>query len=209
VNRRTLGQRFARLATDAVLRNPRLWRLFRPLMRKQFDAIAATWDTMRGPDSFAPFERALDAVSPPSAQVLDLGTGTGEGAFAIARRFPEAQVTGVDLAPAMLAEAERKTPPELRGRVSFEAGDASALRFADASFDLVTHANMIPFFDELARVTKPGGQALFAFSMGAQTPIYAPAERLRAELERRGFTDFAEFAAGNGTALLARKDDRS
>jgi hypothetical protein len=68
---------------------------------------------------------------------------------------------------------------------------------------------MIPFFDELARVVKPGGQALFAFSMGAGTPIYVPAERLRTELGRRGFTEFAEFAAGNGTALLARKGDRS
>jgi hypothetical protein len=54
-------------------------------------------------------------------------------------------------------------------------------------------------------VLAPGGQALFAFSAGPETPIYVPAERLRAELGRRGFTEFAEFAAGNGTALLARK----
>jgi SAM-dependent methyltransferase len=209
VNRRTLGQRFARLATDAVLRNPKLWRLFRPLVRKQFDAIAGTWDTMRGPESFAPFERGLEAVSPPPSEVLDLGTGTGQGAFAIARRFPGARVTGVDLAPAMLAEAERKAPSELRDRLRFEPGDASALRFADSSFDLVTHANMIPFFDELARVTKPGGHVLFAFSMGAQTPIYAPPSRLRSELERRGFTDFAEFTKANGSGLVARKADRS
>jgi hypothetical protein len=64
---------------------------------------------------------------------------------------------------------------------------------------------MIPFFDELVRVLEPGGQVLFAFSLGAETPIYVPVERLRAELERRGFMDFAEFAAGEGTAFLARK----
>jgi hypothetical protein len=64
---------------------------------------------------------------------------------------------------------------------------------------------MLPFFDEVARVLRPGGSALFAFSGGAQTPIYVPPERLRAELGRRGFVEFAEFAAGNGTALLARK----
>jgi predicted methyltransferase len=68
---------------------------------------------------------------------------------------------------------------------------------------------MIPFFDELVRVLEPGGQVLFAFSLGAGTPIYVPAERLRAELERRGFMDFAEFAAGEGTALLARKATRA
>jgi predicted methyltransferase len=67
---------------------------------------------------------------------------------------------------------------------------------------------MIPFFDELTRVLTPGGHALFAFSGGAGTPIYVPFERLREELDRRGFVDFAEFEAGTGTALLARKPQR-
>ena len=64
---------------------------------------------------------------------------------------------------------------------------------------------MNPFFHELDRVLAPGGQVLFAFSVGASTPIYVPPERLRTELERRGFTDFADFGAAEGTALLARK----
>ncbi len=174
-------------------------------MRKQFDAIAGDWDTMRDPSHLAPYEAALAAVDPSPARALDLGTGTGQGAFAIARHFPHAEVVGVDLAAAMLAEARRKTPVDLAGRVLFEDGDASALPFADASFDVVAHANMIPFFDELARVLKPGGQALFAFSLGPATPIYVEPERLREELGRRGFAEFAEFAAGKGTALLARK----
>jgi ubiquinone/menaquinone biosynthesis C-methylase UbiE len=109
----------------------------------------------------------------------------------------------------MLAEAQRIVPDELRERVSFERADASALPYSDGEFELVAHANMIPFFDELARVLAPGGQALFAFSGGASTPIYVPPERLREELGRRGFTEFAEFAAGRGTALLVRKHDRA
>ena len=208
MNRRELGQKFARLSTNAVLRSPRLWRFFGPLVRKQFDAIAGNWDTMRDPTHLAPYEAALAAVDPAPARALDLGTGTGQGAFAIARRFPSAEVVGVDFADAMLAEAKRKTPPELAERVRFENGDASALPFPDAWFDLVAHANMIPFFDELARVLAPGGQAVFAFSLGPGTPIYVPPERLRQELARRGFTEFAEFDAGKGTALLARKGDR-
>ena len=163
---------------------------------------------MRDPTHLAPYEAALAAVDPAPARALDLGTGTGQGAFAIAGRFPDAEVVGVDLADAMLAEARRKAPAELAERVRFENGDASALPFPDASFDLVAHANMIPFFDELARVLAPGGQAVFAFSLGPGTPIYVPPERLRRELARRGFTEFAEFAAGKGTALLARKGDR-
>jgi ubiquinone/menaquinone biosynthesis C-methylase UbiE len=209
VNRQELGRKFARLTTNVVLRNPRLWRLLRPLMRKQFDAIASKWDEMRLPDSFDPYNAALATVDPPPARALDLGTGTGYGAFVIARRFPGADVVGGDLSERMLAEARARTPSELHERVRFEQVDASALPYADGSFDLVAHSNMIPFFDEVARVLAPGGQALFAFSSGAQTPIYVPSERLRAELERRGFTDFADFAVARGTALLARKGDRA
>jgi ubiquinone/menaquinone biosynthesis C-methylase UbiE len=196
------------LSTNAVLRSPRLWRFFRPLVRKQFDAIAGDWDTMRDPTHLAPYEAGLAAVDPAPARALDLGTGTGQGAFAIARRFRDARVVGVDLADAMVAEARRKTPAELAERVRFEKGDASALPFPDASFELVAHANMIPFFDELARVLAPGGQAVFAFSLGPGTPIYVPLERIKRELASRGFTEFAEFAAGKGTALLARNGDR-
>jgi SAM-dependent methyltransferase len=209
LNRRALGQKFARLATNAVIRSPRLWRIFRPLVRKQFDAIAGSWDAMRGADHLAPYEAALAAVEPVPANALDLGTGTGQGAFAVARRFPRADVVGVDLAQAMVEQARRNTPAELAGRVRFDQGDASALPFGDETFDLVAHANMIPFFDELARVLAPGGQALFAFSAGAGTPIYVPLERLQEELRRRGFTEFADFDAGNGTALLARKGERA
>ena len=45
------------------------------------------------------------------------------------------------------------------------------------------------------------------FSAGPETPIWVPPERLRKELESRGFSDFAGFEAGVGTALLARKGD--
>jgi hypothetical protein len=64
---------------------------------------------------------------------------------------------------------------------------------------------MIPFFDELVRVVARPGFVVFSFSRGAQTPIYVPPETLRRELGARGFDEFAEFAAGDATALLARK----
>src|SRR5207302_10879050 len=156
----------------------------------------------------APLEAALAAVEPTPKRALDLGTGTGAGARTIAARFPEADIVGVDLSARMLAEAQRALPPELAPRVRFEVADASSLPFEDGAFDLVTLANMIPFFDELARVLAPGGSVVFAFSGGAETPIYVPPERLRGELEHRGFTDFAAFETGRGTAFLARKPDR-
>ena len=204
---RSLGRRFARLTTNAVVARPRLWGGFRWLTRRQFDRLAPEWQALRRPEAFAVLDEALAAISPPPARVLDLGTGTGAAAFVAARRFPEAEVVGVDLAERMLAEARRNTPPELVGRVRFEAADGARLSFEDGSFDLVVLANMIPFFDELARVVAPGGRVVFSFSAGPETPIWVPPERLRRELGARGLSDFADFAAAGGTALLARKGE--
>jgi len=137
--------------------------------------------------------------------VIELGPGPGAGAELVARRFPEAEVVGVDLSREMVEEAKRKLPAELSGRVRFEVADSAALPFEDSAFELAVLLNMIPFFDELERVLAPGGQVAFAFSSGAGTPIYVPPERLRVELGRRGFAEFAEFSAGTGTALTACK----
>jgi ubiquinone/menaquinone biosynthesis C-methylase UbiE len=194
------GQRFARLVTDVVVRRPALWRLFRGPLRREFDRLAPVWDEMRTPESFAPVEAALAALTENPRHVLDLGTGTGSVAQLVAARFPEAEVTGVDVSPKMIDVARAKGT-----RVRFEVADAERLRYADGAFDLVTLGNMIPFFDELARVTTPGGHVLFSFSGGEQTPIYVASDRLRDELASRGFADFADFSAGRGTALLARK----
>jgi SAM-dependent methyltransferase len=202
-----LGRRLARLTTNAVVARPRAWRLFRRLTRAQFDRLAPSWTGLRSADAFAPLERALDALPGPPGRALDLGTGTGLAAFAVARRFPEADVVGLDLAERMVEQARAATPDELAGRVTFQVGDAERLPFADGSFELVTLANMIPFFDELARVLAPGGHLVFSFSSGPKTPIWVPPERLRRELEARGFVEFADFEAGAGTALLARRDD--
>jgi ubiquinone/menaquinone biosynthesis C-methylase UbiE len=201
----SLQTRLARLVTDVVVRRPFLWRLLRGRVRTTFDAIAPTWETRIGPDHVAALELALDQLAQPPGRALDLGTGTGVAAQAVARRFGSAEVVGVDLAPAMVAEAERKLPEELAGRVRFETGDAAALRFPDGAFELVTLANMIPFFDELARVTADGGAIVLSFSRGASTPIYVPRERLERELARRGFAEFAAFSSGPATALLVRR----
>jgi ubiquinone/menaquinone biosynthesis C-methylase UbiE len=203
----SLGRRFARLATNAVVRWPWLWPLFRRPLERQFDWLAPHWDSRRAQDHLASFEAALERVETAPARALDVGTGTGAAAFALARRFPDCEIVGVDLSREMIEQAVRKTPQDLRQRVRFQVADSAALPFADGSFDLVALANMIPFFDELARVLQHGGYAVFGFSDGASTPIYVPPERLRAELGARGFAQFAEVEAGPGTGLLARKAD--
>jgi len=201
------GRRFARVATRVVVASPALWRLFRGPIRRQFGSLAASWEGRIGPEGLVPLGAALDRLAEPPGRVLDIGTGTGKAARVVAKRFPGAEVVGVDLAPEMVDEAKRLLPSELAGRVGFQVADGSQLPFPDGSFDLVVLQNVIPFFDELGRVVRPGGRAIFAFSRGAETPIWVPPDKLRARLGEVGFGDVQELAAGEGVAVLAARED--
>jgi ubiquinone/menaquinone biosynthesis C-methylase UbiE len=195
----TFGQRFARFTTDVVVRAPFLWRLFRGPLTRSFDKLAPEWDATRvSRERLVAITAALDALDAPT-RALDVGTGTGAVARLLSERWPAAEVTGVDVSPGMIAEARRL------GSERYDVGDASALPYEDAAFDLVTLNNMIPFFDELARVTAPGGYVAIAYSMGPNTPIWVPLDRVRDELQRRSFLHVADFEAGGGVALLARR----
>jgi ubiquinone/menaquinone biosynthesis C-methylase UbiE len=169
-------------------------------MRRLFDAVAPRWDAMRSHDRLHVFEAALERVPGEPRRVLDLGTGTGDAAIAMARRWPGADVLGVDLSDAMIEEARRKAP-ELR----FEVGDGRRLNVGDGTFDLVALNNVIPFFGELGRIVRPGGHLLVAFSLGPETPIYVEPGRLRRGLASAGFDVVEEVSAGPGTAVLARR----
>lgn len=193
------------MATRAVVAQPGLWRVFRGPLRAQFNWMASGWEYRRGPEALISLEAALDRVERLPARVLDLGTGTGKAARVISRRFPTAEIVGVDLSGAMIEEAARLLPNDLRGRVSFRVGDASALPFEDGFFDLVVLLNMIPFFSELGRVAAPGGIVLIASSSGPQTPIYVSPATLRSRLAPFGFDRFDEVCAGEGTAFIARR----
>jgi SAM-dependent methyltransferase len=200
----SLGRRFARVVTNAVVVRPALWPLFRGPLRAQFDRLASSWEGRLGPEALAPLVAALDRVDA-ATRALDLGTGTGKAARLAAERFPDAEVVGVDLSPQMVAAAKKLLPPELAARVRFEVADASRLGFPDRSFDLVVLLNMIPFFQELARVTAPGGTLVAAYSSGPSTPIWVSPAAFREHLAPLGFGDFEELAAGVGRAFLARK----
>jgi SAM-dependent methyltransferase len=203
-----VGPRFARVAARVVVYQPVLWRFFRGPLRIQFDRLARSWDSSRDSRWLAPLTAALERLESEPARALDVGTGTGAAARLIAERYPECEIVGVDLSPDMIDEARRLLPSRLAGGVRFEVADASTLPFRDESFDLVVLLNMIPFFEELARITAHGGTVVVAHSLGPDTPFWTPAETLRTRLGAVGLGRFEELAAGDGTALLARKDGR-
>ena len=101
------------------------------------------------------------------ADVLDLATGSGDVAFALARGLPAGtRIVGMDFCQPMLDEAARKQArdPRLAG-IRFLPGDGLALPLADSSFDAVTIAfglrNMADrprALAEMHRVLRPGGR---------------------------------------------------
>lgn len=99
----------------------------------------------------------------PDARVLDLATGTGDIAFAFAGRG--SRVVGLDLTPRMIELARDK--PHDRRRTTFLVGDMVMLPFQTGVFDIVTTGyglrNVVDLdlaLAEMARVLRPGGQAL-------------------------------------------------
>ncbi|WP_062359934.1 methyltransferase domain-containing protein [Vreelandella aquamarina] len=97
-----------------------------------------------------------------SHHVLDLGCGTGYWTQRLASHYPNATITGLDLAPGMLAHAQAQYGDAIR----WQQGDAAALPLSDASVDLVFSNLAIQWcpdigavMQELARVLVPGGQA--------------------------------------------------
>jgi ubiquinone/menaquinone biosynthesis C-methylase UbiE len=100
----------------------------------------------------------------PRDRVLDAGCGSGSMSRLIARSFPDAEVTGVDLREQYLDFARRRARSEHLQNVEFQSADVFALPFADASFDVVWTKYLLQWLkepkralNELRRVTRPGG----------------------------------------------------
>jgi demethylmenaquinone methyltransferase/2-methoxy-6-polyprenyl-1,4-benzoquinol methylase len=111
--------------------------------------------------------RLIDLAAPRrGARALDLATGTGDIAFALAARG--ARVVGLDITFRMIELASAKiVAPPLRDVPVFMVGDMQALPFPSASFDIVTTGyglrnvpNLAMAIDEIGRVLSPGGQLL-------------------------------------------------
>jgi SAM-dependent methyltransferase len=126
------------------------------------DAMVLTLDAQAR--AIWPQERVVinRIFSQPGLEVLDAGCGTGEFSSRIVKEFSPAKVVGIDIADMHIRLAKERYKGHQR--LSFEHGDATALAFADNSFDVAVCRHMLQaiphpmkVIHEMIRVVKPGG----------------------------------------------------
>jgi ubiquinone/menaquinone biosynthesis methyltransferase len=145
----------------------------RQYVRRLFATIADRYDLITvllsyGRDSRWKRRLVGLAAPGPGTRALDLATGTGDIAFALAAR--SVRVVGLDITMRMIELARRKSARGESARSPapvFAVGDMTALPFPAGSFDLVTTGyglrnvpDLAAAIDEIVRVLRPGGEAL-------------------------------------------------
>jgi SAM-dependent methyltransferase len=147
--------------------------------------VGDTWaeEWRRTDRTFEPVDEALvDAVvraldAHPAPRVLEIGCGAGTTALHVARRLPGAEVTGIDLSPALVATATQRATDAPRCR--FLEADASSWS-AETGFDLVLSRHGVMFFDapapalaHIRTLAKPGAPFLFTCFRSARANTWA------------------------------------
>jgi len=133
-----------------------------------FDGLAGRYDLLNdilsaGQDRYWRREVARAVAAGPGERVLDLAAGTGTSSVSFTGAG--ALCVACDFSLGMLRAGKLRTPSQNNSSVTFVAGDALALPFADAQFDAVTisfglrnTADPSQALAEMLRVTRPGGR---------------------------------------------------
>ncbi|HZA04565.1 MAG TPA: methyltransferase domain-containing protein [Propionibacteriaceae bacterium] len=151
----------------------------------------------------------------PGQRVLDIGSGTGQLAFALADRVtPGGSVDGVDAGSEMVSRAERAN--RRRGRpVTFATARAQQLPFPEGTFDAVTctlalhhvaRDDRATAVGEMYRVLRPGGRVLIAEFDGAGGAGFTPLARLhtRHPEHARALDEAVGLLTGAGFTTVTR-----
>jgi demethylmenaquinone methyltransferase/2-methoxy-6-polyprenyl-1,4-benzoquinol methylase len=161
-------------------------------VRRMFGRIAWVYDLMNrlmtgGLDGRWRAFTARQVVLTSGQIGLDVGTGTGDLAIALARTSAaDSQVVGVDFTPEMLAIGREKIERlHLGERVRLLEGDGEHLDFPDDTFDTCCSAFVVrnlgdlrAGFAEMLRVTKPGGRVACLEMSHPYNPVFGAAFHL-------------------------------
>jgi len=200
---------------------------------KLYGEFAPLYDKIFGKIFYSRLERVIDDLGiPPGAQVLEVGAGTGTSFPA----YPtHCNVTGIDLAPDMLARARQKIADNGWRHLKVIEMDALDLKFPDNSFDYVMAFHVVTvvpdpvrMIAEVKRVCKPSGKIVIVNHFTSDVPVLGTLTRSMDPLTRwlgwRTDLQLKPFIATTGliiekvykinkgslyTVVLARKDSNS
>jgi len=191
-------------------------------MRRFWRARGEAWDRWADvvAESAARMNEPLIAAAriAPGLRVLDLASGAGQPALAIAERVgPGGEVVASDLVPQMLEGARRRAEAAGLRQLRFETADMERLPFADRAFDRVTCRFGIMFVPdpvqalaEARRVLVPGGRAAFmAWGPREDTTMFrvilAAADRVLGPDPENDMSSVFRFAEPGSLAAVFRK----
>jgi ubiquinone/menaquinone biosynthesis C-methylase UbiE len=177
-----------------------------PDVRDSFSRVAANYTRSTFHVSSERLQEVLDLARPrPGDLALDVATGTGNTAFALAPYV--GRVIGLDLTREMLDQARRIAAERGIDNVDWVIGDAADLPFQDGTFDLYAvraaphhFPDIDAFLSEAYRVLKPGSNAVF---VDCAPPM--PARDVLHEVEvRRDPSHVLSLTVDEWVARLAR-----
>ena len=162
------------------------------MLRETFNTVAAGYDgkALRFfPESARRLAALLDLRG--NEEVLDVATGTGHAALALATRLPQGRVTAVDFSPGMLEQARKKAASLKAANVDFLERDMQDLGFPAGRFDAAVCSFGIFFVEDMdsqlahiVEAVRPGGQVAIS---GFQENYFHPLKDLMvARLEKYG-----------------------
>lgn len=200
---------------------------------KLYSEFAPLYDRIFGKIFYNRLERVIEELDiPPGAQVLEVGAGTGTSFPA----YPtHCNVTGVDLAPDMLARARQKIEDNGWGHLTVMEMNALDLKFPDNSFDFVMAFHVVTvvpdpvrMIAEAKRVCKPSGKIAIVNHFTSDVPVIGSLTKAMDPLTRwlgwRTDLQLKPFIAATGltiekvykinktslyTVVLARKESKS